>query len=243
MTVLIKKNNDQQSHFFEIETGLQKELSDLKKENQNQKSQFTNIETDLRRKIIEIKKENQNQQSQYTKLETDLLNKINDMKKENQNQQSTHEHKMNREMTDLINKNNNQQSQFIFNIETDFQKEISDLKKENKDYQSRVNEMGTKLGTAEEKIISAESRLSSVGRSGSWCGYRDHWNHGYKVISYSKILHAHANSNMNRNALNRGTGKILINMNMPELGLQLIGTILAKNILMLFKRILFFWHI
>ena len=50
-----------------------------------------------------------------------------------------------------------------------------------------------------------DMKMDDLSRTGSWCAYQDQWTSGNAKITFEKILHA--NSNMNRNALDAGSGK------------------------------------
>ena len=69
-----------------------------------------------------------------------------------------------------------------------------------------MGDLKKKLQIAEEKIVSAENRLSAAERYGSWCASRSRWTSPGAVITYNYFIHE--DSNMNSNALNRRTGKI-----------------------------------
>ena len=101
------------------------------------------------------------------------------------------QHQMNREMGDLKKKLQIADGK-ISSSETrqhQMNKEMGDIKKK----------------LAEEKIFSAKRRLSAAEMSGSWCASQDRWSTESAVITFDNILHE--DSNMNRNALNTGTGK------------------------------------
>ena len=53
-----------------------------------------------------------------------------------------------------------------------------------------------------------DRKLSELSQTGSWCAYRYNWNSGNAVVTYEEILHA--DSNMDSDALNVGTGENLI---------------------------------
>ena len=88
----------------------------------------------------------------------------------------------------------------------DMKAEIIKLKQENQDQQAINYNINRKMSELKQKNQEQQSTISDLSHTGSWCAYQDWWTTNIAVIKYDKILHA--DSNMNKNALNMGNGEI-----------------------------------
>ena len=104
-------------------------------------------------------------------------------------------------MRELQEKNSDMKTEL-----TDLQKKDSDMKTELSALQKKDSDIKTEMSELKQRNQEQQSRIADLSHTGSWCAYQDEWTSGFTLITYDKILHA--DSNMNRNALNMGNGEL-----------------------------------